>query len=156
MWSRCWQKDGVQQRDSVSKLKAGKDRSNTIFWKFFFNFSVTIYSTSFEYEQTPNLCVYFYIRWLTYNFFLCCKSPQWAWASSLSRIYDHTQTHHTRYDSSGRVISSSQRPLPDKTQYSHKTDIHAPGGIRINNHSKQAAADQLLRPCGHRDRLYIN
>jgi hypothetical protein len=27
----------------------------------------------------------------------------------------HTTTHHSRYDSSGRVISSSQRPLPGNT-----------------------------------------
>jgi len=30
----------------------------------------------------------------------------------------HTITHHSRYDSSGRVISSTQRPLPDNTRYS--------------------------------------
>ena len=30
----------------------------------------------------------------------------------------HTTTHHSRYDSSGRLISSSQRPLPDNTQHS--------------------------------------
>jgi len=29
----------------------------------------------------------------------------------------HTTTHHSRQDSSGRVISSSQRPLPDNTQH---------------------------------------
>jgi len=27
------------------------------------------------------------------------------------------------------VISSSQRPLPENTQHSQQTDIHAPGGI---------------------------
>jgi len=27
----------------------------------------------------------------------------------------HTTTHHSRKDYSGRVISSSQRPLPDNT-----------------------------------------
>jgi hypothetical protein len=36
----------------------------------------------------------------------------------------HTKTHHSRHDSSGRVISSSQRPLPDNTQNSQQTDIH--------------------------------
>ena len=30
----------------------------------------------------------------------------------------HTTTHHSRQDSSGRVISSSQRPLPDNTRHS--------------------------------------
>ena len=35
----------------------------------------------------------------------------------------HTKMHHSRKDSSGRVISSSQRPLPDNTQSSQQTDI---------------------------------
>ena len=34
----------------------------------------------------------------------------------------HSTTHHSRYDSSGREISSSQRPLPDNTQHSQQTD----------------------------------
>jgi len=37
----------------------------------------------------------------------------------------HTTMHHSQ-DSSGRVISSLQRPLPDNTQHSQQTDIHAP------------------------------
>jgi len=42
--------------------------------------------------------------------------PQWARASSLPRLDDHTQTHYTWQDSSGRVISPSQRPVPDNRQ----------------------------------------
>jgi hypothetical protein len=34
-----------------------------------------------------------------------------------------------------------QKPLSDNTQHSQDTDIHAPGGIRTPNRSKQAAAD---------------
>ena len=41
----------------------------------------------------------------------------------------HSTTHHSRQDSSERVISSSQRPLPDNTQKSQQTNIHAHGGI---------------------------
>ena len=41
----------------------------------------------------------------------------------------HT-THNSRQDASGRVISPSQRPLPDNTQNSQQTDIHASRGIR--------------------------
>jgi hypothetical protein len=45
-------------------------------------------------------------------------------------LRDHTHwAHHNLYDSSGRVISPTQRPLPDSTQLSQETDIHAPGGI---------------------------
>jgi hypothetical protein len=50
------------------------------------------------------------------------------------------------------VISSSQRPLPDNTQHSQETNIHAPDGIRNHNPSNRAAADPHLRPRGHRDR----
>ena len=67
----------------------------------------------------------------------------------------HSTPHHSRQDSSGRVISSSQRPLPDNAQHYHQTDIHAPGGIRIHNLSRPAAADLRLRPRGYWDRLFI-
>jgi hypothetical protein len=63
-----------------------------------------------------------------------------------SRLPDHTQTHHTRWDSSGRVMSSSQRPLPENTQHSQETDIHVPGGIRTHDPSKRTAAGLSLRP----------
>jgi hypothetical protein len=35
----------------------------------------------------------------------------------------HTTTHHSRKDSSGRVISSSHRPLPGNTQQSQQTSM---------------------------------
>jgi len=54
----------------------------------------------------------------------------------------HTTTHHIPYDSSERVISSSQRPLPDNTQ---QTNVHATGGIRTHNLSRREAADLRLR-----------
>jgi hypothetical protein len=47
--------------------------------------------------------------------------PPWcnAFASSLSRLHDHTQTHHTQQDSSGRVMSPALRPLTDNTKQLH-------------------------------------
>ena len=51
-----------------------------------------------------------------------------------------------------QVIGPSQRPLPDNTQHSQQTDVHAPGGIRIRIPSKRTAADPRLRPRGHRNR----
>ena len=45
------------------------------------------------------------------------NSPYWAKASTLSRLRDHTQTHHTRLDSSWRVISPIKfNFLPPKAQ----------------------------------------
>ena len=64
----------------------------------------------------------------------------------------HATTHHRRQDSSGRVISSSQRPLPDNTQHSQQTNVHAPGGIRTHDLSRRGAANLRLRQRGHWDR----
>jgi len=84
---------------------------------------------------------------------MALNSPPVGQTSSLSKLHDHTQTHHTQQDSSGRVMSPSQRPLPDNTQHSQDTDIHVPGRIRTRNRSKRAAADPHLIARGHWDRL---
>ena len=53
------------------------------------------------------------------------------------------KTHHSRQDSSRRVINPSQRPLPDDTQHSQQTNFHAPSdGIRTHNSSRRAAVDR--------------
>ena len=62
-----------------------------------------------------------------------------------------TTTRHSRWDSSRRVINPSQSPLPDNTQQSQPTNIHAPGGIRTHNLSRWAAEDATpytARPLG--------
>jgi len=75
-----------------------------------------------------------------------------SWArASLSKLHDHTQTYRTRWDSSVQAISPSQAPLPDNTQHSQQTDIHAPRGIQAHNPSKREAADPH-EPRGHQDR----
>ena len=106
--------------------------------------------TGWWYDTAQHIKIYIYIY-----IYIWRNSPQWAMASSFPRLLGHTTTHHRRLDSSGRVISPSQRPLPDKTQHSQQTDIHAPGGIRTHNLSRRAAADLRLRPRGHWDR-HIN
>ena len=50
------------------------------------------------------------------------------------------------------MISPSQKPLPDNTQHSQETDIHAAYGIRTQNLSRRVAAHPRLRPRGHWDR----
>jgi len=66
----------------------------------------------------------------------------------------HSTTHHTRKDFSGRVISSSQRPLPENIQLSQQTNLPTHSEIRTNNPSRRAAADLRPRPRGHWDRLF--
>jgi len=41
----------------------------------------------------------------------------------------HSDTPHIQQDSSGRVISPTQKPLPDNKQHSQEKDIQAPGGF---------------------------
>jgi len=83
---------------------------------------------------------------------LACQPPVGHVLPIHEVTISHTATHHSRYDSSGQVISSSQRPLPDNTQHSQQTDIHAAGVIRTHKLSKRSAADPRLRPHGHWDR----
>jgi hypothetical protein len=55
------------------------------------------------------------------------------------------EASRSRSDISHSVgISPSNRTLPDNTQHSQETDIHAPGGIRTQNPSKRAVADPRL------------
>jgi hypothetical protein len=84
---------------------------------------------------------------VTHFIFLCRFDP-------IPGHGDHTHwAHHSRYDSSGRVIGPTQRPLPDNTQ---QTNIHVPGGIRTRNPSTRAAANPRLRPRDHRDRQWLH
>ena len=62
------------------------------------------------------------------------------------------KTLHTRSDLSGRVISPSQRTLPDNTKHSQQTDIHALSGIRTHKPRNRAVADLRLRTRGHWNR----
>jgi len=69
-----------------------------------------------------------------------------------------TITHHSRQDSSGRVISPTQRPLPYNTQNSQETFM-SPAGFETHNPKKLSAADPSLRSRGHWDRqayLWVN
>ena len=52
------------------------------------------------------------------------------------------------------MISSSQWPLPDNTQHSQQTNVHAAGGIRTHNLSRRAAVDLRLRPRSYWGRLW--
>jgi hypothetical protein len=97
---------------------------------------------------------FYYLPWVSdlepgvcHSFFLAQKPTvgQGLLIHDVSGL--HTTTHHSRSDSSGRVISSSLRPLPDNTQHSHETNFHAPGGIRNQNLSRKTAARPLGPAC---------
>ena len=97
------------------------------------------------------------LLWFYNSFFLFfwCWGPTRAGILILEVSRSHATTHHSRQDFSGRVISPSQRPLPNNTWHSTQIDIHAPGRVRTHNPSKRAAVDPRLRQCGHWDRLWF-
>ena len=66
----------------------------------------------------------------------------------------HSDTPHS-VELLWKVISPTQRLLPDNAQQLQRTDFHASGGIRTRNSSKRSAADWRLKPRNHRDRLII-
>ena len=59
---------------------------------------------------------------------------------------------YTRQDSSGRVTSPSQRPLPTQHKTTHKTNKHALNGVRNRDPRKENAAELHLKPCGQKVR----
>ena len=63
-----------------------------------------------------------------------------------------TDTYTVRRFPLDNGSARSKRLLPDKTQHSQQTDIHAPGGIRDHNPIKRVTTDPSLRPRDHRDR----
>jgi len=66
----------------------------------------------------------FFLQHVTVGYLFLVRQPpvgQGLLINEVSR--SHTTTHHSL--SSGRVNSSSQRPLPDNTRHSQQTKIHA-------------------------------
>ena len=62
--------------------------------------------------------IYFLI-YLSKNFLFLAQQLLVARSSQLSTLQDTTQTQDAGQDSSGRVLSPTQKPLPENTQDSH-------------------------------------
>ena len=103
-------------------------------------------------QERTSVLRYTYSTLPVFLFCLWRCGPTRAMTSSFLRFLDYTQRRITVGRTPGRVISASQRPLPDNTQHSQQTDIHAPGGIRTHILSRRSGADLRLRPRGHWDR----
>jgi hypothetical protein len=81
-----------------------------------------------------------------FDFFLAQHTLAGQGLLYFDALRSHSDTHHTRYDSSGKVISQTPRPLLDNTQRSQEIDIHDPSGIRPRNPCMPAAPGPRLRP----------
>jgi hypothetical protein len=92
-------------------------------------------------------CLYLYF------FFLWHNSPQWARVSSIMRFLYHTQRRTTVSRTPLDEWSARRRDLSTCQHTTRTTNIHTPGGIWTHILNRRAAADQRLRPRGHRYRL---
>jgi len=55
---------------------------------------------------------------------------------------------HSVWQTSGRLIGPTQKPIPDNTQNSQETNTLGHRGIRTRNSKKREDADPRLRPHG--------
>ena len=78
----------------------------------------------------------------------CGPGPPHSWSFMITLL--HTILGKTHLD---KWSAQHLNLLPDNTQHSHKTDIHATSGIRTCNPSKREVADPCLRMQGHWDGL---
>jgi hypothetical protein len=88
-----------------------------------------------------------------YIFYMTQQPPVGQGLLIIEVSRSHSTTHHSRYDFSGRVISSLNRPTWQHTTL--RKDIRVPGWIRTHNLSKRVAVDVCLRPRSRRDRRTI-
>ena len=70
---------------------------------------------------------------------------------ALQELRSHTHwTHQNRYDSAGRVINPTHRPLRDNTQQPQEKNFHVTGGTGTRNPRKRRSAHPRIRvhtPC---------
>jgi len=115
-----------------------------------------LYITTHKIEGSCN-CVHLLATCETFSSFFLAQQPTVGQGPLIHEVSrSHSTTQHSLHDSSGRGISSSQRPLPDNTQHSQQTNAHTLSGIRTHNLSRRAAADLRLRPRGHWDRQPVS
>ena len=86
---------------------------------------------------------------------MCFSMTQQRLVSQGFLIIEASRSHSDTSQSAGLLWTSDQ-PDADTTHNTRRqTDIHVPGGIRIGNPSKRAAADPCLKSCGHWDRQFV-
>ena len=99
--------------------------------------------------------LFIYFFYFLFYFFFLILAQQPPMGQGLL-IHEVSRSHNYAPQSVGLLWTSDQLvrqiPLPDNTQHSQQTNIHAAGGTRTHNLSRRAAADQHLRPRGHWDR----
>jgi len=102
--------------------------------------------TTYERKQASEIATPYLIFFCLFVCLFLARQPPVGHGLLIHKVpRSNTATHYNRYDSSGRVISSSQRPLPDNVQHSQQTNFNAPVGIRTRIPSRREAPDPCLK-----------
>ena len=119
------------------------------------------YTTGWLPDRPVNTYTHWLIKWSTYYRRVCfpgvtthcgCIFHNPVAGFSLLVCRGFLIIHNDAPQSVGLLWTSDQsiqRPLPDNTQHSQQTNIHAPGGIRTHDLSRRAAENLRLRRHGH-------
>ena len=107
-------------------------------------------------SKAGNSCFLIHSFQFSVHFSCGAAAQRGAMASSFLRFLDHTQWRTTFSRTPLYEWSARRRDLYLTTHNTHNRQIvrHVPGGIRTHDLSRRAAADLLLRPRSHWDRLF--
>jgi hypothetical protein len=78
---------------------------------------------------------------ILFNIFSGSAAQSGLWLPRHTRFLDHIRDATVGRTAFGRVISSSLRTIPDNTQHTQQTNIHASDGIRNHDRSRRAALE---------------
>ena len=102
-----------------------KSQVNLIFWES----SSREFKLSTETSGNPTSRQTSFRAYALIFFLFLARQPPVGHGQVIHEVFRSHTTHHSRWDSSGRVINSSRRPLPVNTQHSQQRDIHTPVGL---------------------------
>jgi hypothetical protein len=138
-------------------LRFYSKQPNLYTWLIYWNHLTQCTSTKILFRVQKLVVDFECSQYMFVCLFVCgTTAPQWVRASSFMRFLKRTHRRTTI----GRTpldewSARRKRPLPNNTQHSQQTDVHAPGGIRTHSLSRRAASDPRLKPWGHWDRQSI-
>jgi hypothetical protein len=112
----------VETRESLQILEDKKNAVPRLKFETTIFQPVTINTELTRYHYTKYTRIYLY-------FLSGSATQRGLWPPRHTRFLDHTRRVTVGRTPLERVISSSQRSLPDNTQHTQQTNIHAPGGI---------------------------
>ena len=101
-------------------------------------------SMQFCFRKIVSSSLWFVQKRYPYGYWLLTPMAQQPRIGQSLLVIEGSRSHHTRYESSVRVISLSQRPLSDSAQHSQEADIYS--NPQLQQVSGRSPTPQTVRP----------